>query len=109
MAYDLRLAMQVRATLQGLKSLSEREMFGGIGFMIAGNMACGINGEDLIVRVGPDAYDAALQQEGVQPFDMTGRPMRGWVVVRGSALTSDADLDHWIQKGVSFARTLPAK
>ena len=101
--------MQVRAALSGHRSLSEREMFGGLGFMISGNMACGINGEDLIVRVGPDAYEAALLQEGVSQFDMTGRPMRGWVIVQGSALPSDAELDYWVQKGVSYARSLPAK
>jgi TfoX/Sxy family transcriptional regulator of competence genes len=109
MPYDKQMAMQIRAALSGEQALTEREMFGGIGFMISGNMACGVSGNDLIVRVGPEAYEDALQQEGVVEFDMTGRPMRGWVFVRASALPSDAELNHWVHKGVSFARTLPAK
>ena len=109
MAYDKQLAMQVRSALSSQQSLTEREMFGGIGFMIAGNMACGVNGDDLIVRVGPDAYEQALAQEGVKEFDMTGRPMRGWVIVSDSKMSTDAELNAWVHKGALFARTLPAK
>jgi TfoX/Sxy family transcriptional regulator of competence genes len=109
MAYDKQLAMQVRAALGGQESLTQREMFGGIGFMIAGNMACGVIADDLIIRVGPDDYDQALRQEGVKEFDMTGRPMRGWVLVTGTGMNTDAELSAWVQKGVTFARSLPAK
>lgn len=109
MAYDKQLAMQVRATLSDQKKFSEREMFGGVGFMIAGNMACDVNGDDLIVRVGPDAYEAALDEQGVKIFDMTGRPMRGWVVVTKETLVSDAELRAWVNRGVTFASTLPSK
>jgi TfoX/Sxy family transcriptional regulator of competence genes len=109
MAYDRQLAMQVRAALSKEQAMTEREMFGGIGFMIAGNMACGVNGDDLIVRVGPDDYVSALNEAGVSEFDMTGRPMRGWVLVDPAALPTDSDLRRWVQRGVSFARTLPAK
>lgn len=109
MAYDQDLALQVRSILSAERSFSEREMFGGIGFMIAGNMACGVSGDDLIVRVGPDEYESALDEQGVVEFDMTGRPMRGWVVVKPSAMPGDADLQRWVQRGLAFARTLPPK
>ena len=109
MAYDTELAQQIRAALSGQKALSEKEMFGGIGFMIAGNMACGVTGDDLLVRVGPEAYEAALGIENVGVFDMTGRPMRGWVVVAGRAIKTEADLRSWVEKGITFARTLPEK
>lgn len=109
MAYDRQLAMQVRAALSSEQAMTEREMFGGIGFMIAGNMACGVSGDDLIVRVGPDDYVSALNEEGVSEFDMTGRPMRGWVVVEPAAIPTDSELHRWVQRGLSFARTLPAK
>lgn len=109
MAYDEALALQVRAVLSEQNALSERKMFGGIGFMIAGNMACGVYDDDLIVQVGPEAYEDALQQEGVVEFDMIDRPMRGWVFIRVFALRSDDELKGWVMKGVSFARTLPAK
>ena len=109
MAYDRQLAMQVRAALSKEETMTEREMFGGIGFMVAGNMACGVTGDDLIVRVGPDNYESALNEAGVSEFDMTGRPMRGWVVVESAAMPTDSELRRWVQRGVTFARTLPAK
>lgn len=84
-------------------------MFGGIGFMVRGNMACGVNKDDLIVRVGPDKYQEALDQTHTKVFDMTGRPMTGWVVVTEDGCQSEDDLAAWIQKGVDFALTLPPK
>ncbi len=92
MAYDKKLASRVRAIVEDLEGFSEREMFGGIGFMLNGNMSCGVNGVDLIVRVGPDAYDQALNEEYVGVFDMTGRAMRGWIVVHSKGLSSDQNL-----------------
>ncbi|MGD8553280.1 MAG: TfoX/Sxy family protein [Anaerolineales bacterium] len=109
MAYDQQLAMQVRAALSGEASFTEREMFGGIGFMLSGNMACGVIGNDLIVRVGPEAYETELNHAGVKQFDMTGRPMRGWVLVTPEALSTEASIHNWVKKGLEFARSLPAK
>jgi TfoX/Sxy family transcriptional regulator of competence genes len=109
MAYDHQLAMQARAALASQESLTEREMFGGIGFMVSGNMACGVIGEDIIIRVGPEAYEDELEREGVKEFDMTGRPMRGWVRVTPTAFTTEAALRDWVHKGLAFASTLPAK
>jgi TfoX/Sxy family transcriptional regulator of competence genes len=109
MAYDQHLAMQVRAAFSDEESYTEREMFGGIGFMISGNMACGVLGDDLIVRVGPQSYETELRHSGVKEFDMTGRPMRGWVLVTPTALETEASLRSWVQKGLEFSRTLPKK
>jgi TfoX/Sxy family transcriptional regulator of competence genes len=95
--------------LQGVPALEEKKMFGGVGFLVAGNMACGVNKRDLIVRVGPEAYEQALGEEHTKEFDMTGRPMRGWVVIESAGYESDDDLQAWIQRGVEFARSLPAK
>lgn len=80
MAYDQGLAQRVREALAGQPGLTERAMFGGIGFMVYGNMACGILKDELMVRVGPEGMEA-LQRPGARVFDLTGRPMKGWVVV----------------------------
>ena len=109
MAYNETLAARVRNALGQPPGLEEKRMFGGVGFMVRGNMACGVNGNDLIVRVGPDAYEAALAQAVTRPFDMTGRPMRGWIVVRPEGYAADVDLSAWVQRGLDFALTLPPK
>lgn len=109
MAYDEGLAQRIRETLDGHPGLIEKKMFGGVGYMLFGNMACGVINDDLIVRVGPDAYEDALQQPGARVFDMTGRPMKGWVVVMPEALTEDDELEAWIAKGTAFALSLPVK
>lgn len=84
-------------------------MFGGICFLLYGNMACGIIKDDLIVRVGPVAYDHALRQPAVRPFDLTGRAMSGWVMVGPEGCESDEELSGWVEQGASFASTLPTK
>lgn len=82
-------------------------MFGGSGFMLRGNMACSVNGHDLIVRVGPHRYEQALAQPGARPFDMTGRPMTGWVVVSRNGHGSLEQLQAWVQQGVDFRSRCP--
>ena len=77
--------------------------------MLRGNMACGVNKDDLIVRVGPARYEEALAQPHTRVFDMTGRPMKGWIVVTPDGYESDDDLKDWVQQGVDFALSLPAK
>lgn len=109
MAYDEALAQRVRAALDELPGLVEKKMFGGIGFMVRGNMACGVNKDDLIVRVGGDRYEEALSEPHVRPFDLTGRPMKGWVTVRPPGYKADSELRRWVQQGVGFALSLPAK
>lgn len=84
-------------------------MFGGLAFTLRGNMCVGVLGDDLLVRVGPDAYDAALTEPGARVFDFTGRPSRGMVVVGGVAVEDDEGLGAWVDAGVAFATSLPAK
>ncbi len=109
MAYDEGLAQRIREALADDAGLTERRMFGGIAYMLHGNMAVGISGDELMVRVGPEAYDDALAQPHARVFDMTGRVMRGWVVVEAEGIADDAALNAWVQKGAEFARSLPAK
>ena len=109
MAYDENLAQRINSHLTGIPGLVEKKMFGGVGFMINGNMACGVHASDLILRVDPDRYEQLLSQPHVRVFDMTGRPMKGWVLVAPGGYSSEEELESWIQQGVTFALTLPPK
>lgn len=107
MAYNKNLAEKVRGLLQRNDGLTEKQMFGGLAFMLNGNMACGVVGEELMVRVGPDNYQDALEQRYTRPMDFTGRPLKGMVYVEEDAIV--ADLDDWVSRGVEFAGSLPPK
>jgi TfoX/Sxy family transcriptional regulator of competence genes len=109
MAYDEGLVQRIREVMVDLPELEEKKMFGGVGFMLQGNMACGVNKDDLIVRVGPDKYEDLLEEPCVRPFDLTGRPMKGWVYITSDGVESDHDLKKWVQRGVDFALSLPPK
>ncbi|MEU6912455.1 TfoX/Sxy family protein [Streptomyces olindensis] len=109
MTYDEGLAERIRERLGADPGITEKRMFGGIAFLYRGNMAVGVTGDDLMVRVGPDATAAALTRPGTRVFDMTGRPMRGWVVVAGEAVAEDDVLHEWIDEGRAFAAGLPPK
>ncbi len=109
MAYDEGLAERVRILFDGAPDVVEKKMFGGLVFMVAGNMACGIIGDDLLVRVARDDYDSTLTLPFTREMDMTGRPMRGFVVVDAEGLAEDTDLDEWVDRGVDFVQTLPPK
>lgn len=109
MSYDLGLAQRAREMLAEEATLTEKEMFGGLSFLLDGNMAAGIIDDELIVRVGPEAYQQALERPHTRPFDMTGRPMRGWVVVEEGGLVEDDSLAEWLAMGVATARGLPPK
>ena len=109
MAYDETLAARVRASLAGQSDIDERRMFGGLAFMLGGNMCCCVTEHGLMVRVGPDAYEDALVQPHARVMDLTGRPMRGWVLVQFEGVASDAALNRWVTQGAEFAATLPAK
>jgi hypothetical protein len=106
--YDEELAERVRQAL-GHVDVTERKMFGGLCFMVCGNMACGIAGDDLMVRVGPDAHEAALTQPYVRPMDFTGRPMKGMVFVGPKGLRRFGDVQHWSALGADYARSLKPK
>ena len=109
MAYDEALASRVRETLGENPEITERKMFGGIAFMLSGNMAVGVSKDDLMVRIDPEDQDAALAQSGVRVFDMTGRPMKGWILVAPEATADDAALLRWVEAGLDFAGSLPPK
>lgn len=109
MSFDQGVAQRVREEITQLPEVEEKKMFGGVGFMLSGNMACGVINEDLIVRVGADNYQNALAAPHTREFDMTGRPMTGWVVVRPDGYRRDEDLRGWVERGVTFASSLPAK
>lgn len=109
MSYDEVLADRIRDHLSSDPSVSERKMFGGLAFMVNGNMACGPNGDLLIVRVGPDAYADALAEPDASEMTFTGRPMRGFVEIPGDALAEDGRLAEWVDRGVAYAASLPAK
>ena len=109
MAYDEDLADRVREQLASEPAVMEKAMFGGLAFLLEGNMAVGLSGDELMVRVGPDASDDALARPHTRPFDMTGRPMKGWILVAAEGVAEERDLSAWVARGVDFARSLPAK
>ena len=109
MAYDELLAKRITELLQDRSDLIEKKMFGGIGYLLKGNMACGVTGGDLIVRVGKEDYAEALTKEFTKPFDMTGRAMTGWVVVTQAGISTDNELREWVDRGIQFALSLPPK
>lgn len=109
MAYDDGFADRVRDALAGSgTAASERKMFGGLAFMVRGHMTVGVIGGDLMVRVGPDAYEDALADPSARPMDFTGKPMTGMVFVAGDGLDDDA-LDGWVGRALAFTTSLPPK
>jgi hypothetical protein len=109
-AYDEVLANRVREQLARTDAVTEKAMFGGLAFLVAGNVAVGItHTAELMVRLGPEAGEAALDEPHVRPFDMSGRPMRGWIVVGAAGIESDPQLGGWVARGTAFARALPPK
>lgn len=109
MAFDEQLAERVRGGLGAAAGLSEKKMFGGIGFLLNGNMCCGVHGKSLIVRLDPSSTDDALSEPHTRVFDMTGRPMKGWILVDAEGLRDDEDLARWLEVAMEFASSLPAK
>ena len=109
MAFDEQLAGRVWKLLEELPDASERRMFGGVAFMVGGHIACGVIGHELMLRLGEQEADAALESEHVRPFDFTGRPSRKAVFVGPAALESDAALAGWVERAVAHTRRLPPK
>lgn len=108
MAYDEHLAERVRQELQADPAFSERKMFGGLCFMLHGNMCAGVVGERLMLRLGEPASEVALEQPDVSPMDFNGTPMKGMVYVDQDGL-GDGALARWVGQATAFARTLPPK
>lgn len=109
MAYDEALAERVKTLLKGKRSVTEKKMFGGLCFMVNGNMACGVEKNKLVVRVGPDDYENYLKQKYVRKMDFTGKPLKGFIYVMPEGLRRTDSLSKWIDKGIQFARSLPKK
>ena len=109
MAYDEHLAERLRDHLAGVPDVSEKQMFGGLSFLVGGNMAVGIIGDELCVRVGKENHDEAMAQAGARIMDFTGRPMQGWIMVGTDGIAEDAELAGWVERGVGFASSLPPK
>jgi TfoX N-terminal domain len=108
-AFDTKLADRIRERLGQRKGLTERKMFGGIGFMLGGNMACGVHGQDMIVRVDPSETERLLGERHTRQFDLTGRPMKGWILVEPGGVAQDATLGKWVGVGATYAESLPPK
>jgi TfoX/Sxy family transcriptional regulator of competence genes len=108
MAYNQELAERVRSQLNGIPFV-EKKMFGGVGFLVGGNMACGVHKEDLVVRVDPERHRALLKKSHAKPFDLTGKPMKGWLLVEADGCKTERQLGAWVREGVEFASTLPPK
>jgi hypothetical protein len=106
--YDESLADRIRGRLSGRGAFTERKMFGGIAFLMGGNMACGVVRDELMVRTGPAAYEGALARPHTRPMEFTGRPMRGMVFVAGEGL-DDTELSDWVAIGANYAAEMPAK
>ena len=109
MAYSEDTAQRVRGLLAGQPGLSEKRMFGGLCFMVSGNMACGVLKDDLVIRVGPDGHEEAVRRPHARPMDFTGRPMKGMVYVGPSGFESPDNLKGWVERGLRFALSLPPK
>jgi TfoX/Sxy family transcriptional regulator of competence genes len=108
MAYDLKLAERIRSQLNGLPVV-EKKMFGGVGFLLNGNMACGVNKDNLIVRIDPEKQDSLLKKSHAKPFDLTGKPMKGWLLIEADGVKTQKQLSAWVKEGVEFASSLPPK
>ena len=110
MAFDEELADRVRGVLASAgMSPTEKKMFGGLSFLIGGNMCCGVLGADLLTRVGPDAAASALAEPATRPFDMGRGPSKGWVVVAPDGIATDQDLSAWVDRALAYATSLPPK
>ena len=109
MAYDEAVAKRVRTAFGKTPNVVVKKMFGGIAFMLRGNMCCGVIDDRLLLRVGPDGYEAAQSRPHAKPMDFTGRPMKGFVFVEPKGFASAGDLKAWIARAIMFALSLPAK
>lgn len=109
MAYDGELLERVRDALDLKPGMTEKKMFGGICFLCDGHMLAGVSKDRMILRLGPEQGEAALKQKGVKIFEGTGRPMRGWIELRGQYLKKTATLQAWLNQAEAFVRTLSPK
>jgi hypothetical protein len=109
MAYDEGLAERIRDLLVDEAGVTEKRMFGGLCFLLHGNMCVGVVKDELMVRAGPEAYEPLLELPHARKMDFTGRPMKGLLFVGADGVLADRDLASWVSHGVSYAKSLPAK
>lgn len=109
MSYDEGVAKRVRKVLARRRNVAERRMFGGLTFMVGGHMCCGIVGEELMVRVGPDAYEEALGDRHAREMDFTGTPLKGFLFIEPPGFATEEALRAWVDRAVDFVKTLPVK
>jgi TfoX N-terminal domain len=109
MAFSESLAQRVRQVVARRRGISEKKLFGGVGFLLNGNMLVGVWKTSLIVRLAPDEAVSALKEPNIVPFDITGRPMKGWVMVEPDGIETDEQLTDWIRRCEAFVSTLPRK
>ena len=109
MAYDEGVVQRLREFFAGRIDVVEKKMFGGVAFMVCGNMCCGVVGEELMARVGPEQYEKAVKEPYTREMDFTGKPMNGFVYVGVQGFASDVDLESWLARCEQFVSTLPPK
>ena len=109
MAFNEILAARIRDALARKKGVEEKKMFGGVGFLLNGNLLVGVWKASLVVRLGPDEGEETLKEPHVKEFDITGRPMKGWVLVEPAGVEDDGQLSAWIERAARFVGALPAK
>jgi TfoX/Sxy family transcriptional regulator of competence genes len=109
MAFDENLAARIRTALARKKGIEEKKMFGGLGFLLNGNMLVGVWKTSMIVRLGPEKSEAALLEPHVGEFNITGKAMKGWVIVETDGVTDDGAVQEWVRRALTFVGKLPAK
>ncbi len=109
MAYNEEIEARIKKIVSGWKNTADKKMFGGICHLLSGNMFCGVHKEFLILRLGKDKAENAMKLPHVRPFDITGKPMKGWVMVAQDGFKTDDELKNWLDEAKIFVKTLPAK
>ncbi|MGB6123251.1 MAG: TfoX/Sxy family protein [Bacteroidota bacterium] len=109
MAYDECLAERLREALKGQRRLVEKKMFGGIAFMVRGNMCCGVQGNDLMARIGTAEFEAMLKKPHAREMDFTGKPLKGFLYIDQAGLKTERQLGYWVEKSLKFVLSLPPK
>ena len=109
MAFDLKLSKKLSELIEGRNDFYQQKMFGGVGFLLKGNMCFAVWKDMLILRLGDEQAQKALKRKNTKPFDITGRPMRGWVMVKPEGMKTKAALDGWIHQAINYVGQLPRK
>jgi len=109
MAYDEKLAERLSSLVKGRKGFAEKKMFGGMAFMLNGNMCFGVHKDSLVIRTNEESANSSLKRKNVKPFDITGRPMKGWIMISKDGTKTKENLDKWTSLAIKFVKTLPKK